>query len=143
VFGRLLVAIVMGIVAMILLMIIAGLVVGGGSSGGSFAWIVGLIGLVLFIFLWVRNASSVRQTFRRSLLTVAVECFAMPLVGLIFTAVYTGSKTTGGADTAGALLGGVAVTGTLTCVGFALGIFCLVLYLALRAEPQSRPAPQA
>lgn len=138
---RYLVAVLMGVVAALLLGVIAGLAVGGAERGGQVSLVVAILGFVVFVILWVRHSTDVRTTFRRSLLTVAVESFAMPLAGFVFSGIMAGQQSSRAAA-AGALVGGGIVTTVVSCVGIALGLFCLVLYLALRAEPQPRPATQ-
>lgn len=134
---KVLVALVMALLAAPLFGMIASFCVGGGDRGGYVGLAAGAVAYVACAVLWVRNSQSTRVVLRRALLTLAVLCFAMPIAGIILTNVVTATAAPGEGVTS--FLAGSIITVAMTCSGFVFGIFFLVAYVALRAEPQAKP----
>jgi len=137
-----------GIVGGLILAILGSLLVtvtfAAGSDGaakgvGAFfiIWIVGIAVAVM--------APSASKAWRRLLLTSSVFSFLMPLSGLIFTGAYMANNTKGGAEAAGAAIGGGLVSGALGFIGFFLGVIFLIVGLLVGRDKQivyvERPTP--
>lgn len=103
---------------------------GAGKGVGTF-FIVWLVGIGIAVM-----APSAGKAWRRLLLTSSVFSFLMPLSGLIYTGSFMANHATGGAEAAGAAIGGGLVSGLLGFVGFFLGVVFLIIGLLVGREKQ-------
>ena len=137
-----------GIVGGLILAILGSLLVtvtfAAGSDGavkgvGAFfiTWVVGVAVAVM--------APSASKAWRRLLLASSVFSFLMPLSGMIYTGAYVANNTKGGAEAAGAAIGGGLVSGALGFIGFFLGVIFLIVGLLVGRDKQivyvERPTP--
>ena len=107
----------------------------GASAFGSF-WLGGLVIAI--------TAPRAGKSWRRLFLSSAVVSFLLPLAGLVYTGTYMASNTSGGAEAAGAAIGGGLISGALGFIGFFLGVVFLILGLVVGRDPQivyMQPAP--
>lgn len=137
--GKIFAGVVMGIVAALLATTVFGLGAGGGESGGRMAMWAALGGFLLTLGLAI-TAERGRYAWGRGMLLCGLLCFAMPLAGILFSAIF-GAQSIGaagtGAEKAGAAIGTAMAGGMLTFVsgifGFFLGMIFLVgSYFSLR-----------
>ncbi len=139
--GKVIAAIIMGIMGGLIGMILAGMSVGGGETGGSIGIWAFLVGLVLMIALAL-TAKTARKAWGRTTLVSGLMGFLLPLSGLLFTTVVgtqAVQEASGDAEQIGAAIGlaigGGIVTGVLGVIGFFLGIFFVVAsYFLLREK---------
>lgn len=133
---RILVAIPMAFVAALLLNVLVWLVSGASERSATPACMIAATGFGLCAFFWLRNTRSTRQTLRLALLTIAVESFGLALAGFLFLRGQAESELA--AATRSAPVVGAQVVGLFGSVGLALGIVCLVLYVAVRTKAAGR-----
>lgn len=106
---------------------------GGGGAGkgvGAF-FVVWAVGIAIAVM-----APSAGKAWRRLLLTASVFSFLMPLSGLVYTGSFMATHAKGGAEAAGAAIGGGLLSGALGFVGFFLGIVFLIIGLLVGREKQ-------
>jgi hypothetical protein len=141
---KILAGIVGGLILAILGSLLVSVTFAAGSDGpakgvGAFfiIWVVGMAVAVM--------APSASKAWRRLLLTSSVFSFLMPLSGLIFTGAYMANNTKGGAEAAGAAIGGGLVSGALGFIGFFLGVIFLIVGLLVGRDKEivyvERPTP--
>lgn len=107
---------------------------GKGVSAFFISWIVGIVIAVL--------APSAAKAWRRLLITASVMSFLLPLSGLLYTGSFMANHTKGGAEAAGAAIGGGLVSGALGFLGFFLGIVFLIIGLLVGRDKQVVYVPQ-
>jgi len=141
---KILAGIVGGLLMAIVAMLLATTAFAAGGDGAStgigtffVAWLVG-IGIALL-------APRAGKAWRRLLLTTSVLSFLLPIAGLIYTGSYMANNTKGGAEAAGAAIGGGLVSGVLGFVGFFLGVVFLIIGLLVGRDKEvvyvERPLP--
>jgi hypothetical protein len=91
-------------------------------------WAVGIVIAV--------KAPNAGKAWRRLLLTSSVFSFLLPLAGVVFTGVFMATQTKGGAEAAGAAIGGGLASGILGFVGFFLGVVFLLVGLLVGRDKQ-------
>ena len=127
-----------GLVVAFLAMTLVGLAMAGGAStkpgggGGGAAFLLAWVASIAIAVMAPRAA----KAWRRLLLTAAVLSFMLPLAGLVFTGSFLANHTTGGAEAAGAAIGGGLVSGFLGFVGFFLGVVFLLIGLLVGRDKQ-------
>src|SRR6266542_2282946 len=120
---RVFIAVLMAIPSAIFLGVLLGLVMGGGTAGGSVTAWASLVGIPVLAVLFGRGAGRARNAFRRGLITIALESFCFPLVGLIFTVIVGGqsiAQQSSNAAVTGAAIGTGLAGIALVAVGIAL-----------------------
>jgi hypothetical protein len=106
-----------------------------------------LFGVISFLVFWVigivvaLNAKAAAKAWRRLLLSSAVLSFLLPIAAIVFTGSFIATRVPSsgeyaGAQTAGAAIGGVLVSGFMGFVGFFLGIIFLVIGLLVGRDKQ-------
>lgn len=136
-----LVAIPLGLIASVLLALLVTLIPGVASApwGGPALFLeVTAVAWIAFAAFWIVTSQSARHAARRGFMTLAVECFAMPVFGLLYGFGASLVASSAG-QSAGSVVGALAAGGILAlglgCVGFILGALFLVIWLSLRKEP--------
>jgi hypothetical protein len=139
---RVFIAVLMAIPSAILLGVLLGLVVGGGTAGGTLTLWVSLVGIPVLAFFFARHTGRARNAFRRGLITLALESFCLPLVGLVFTVIVGGksiAQQSSNAAVAGAAIGtglaGAALLAVGVALAIAIGVPCLILYFVVKPAP--------
>lgn len=125
-----------GLIVAILAMMLAGLVSAGGSKPS------GSGGVIVFLLAWGAGiaiavmAPRAAKAWRRLLLTSAVLSLLLPLAGIVFTGSFMVNHTKGGAEAAGAAIGGGLVSGVLGFVGFFMAVVFLIIGLLVGRDKQ-------
>jgi len=132
---KILAGILGGLILAILGSMVVGLTFGGSKSGPGpgvwtffIAWVVGIVVAV--------KAPNAGKAWRRLLLTASVFSFLLPLAGVVFTGVFMATQTNGGAEAAGAAIGGGLASGVLGFVGFFLGVVFLLIGILVGRDKQ-------
>ena len=117
-----------GLILAILASMVASIMFAAGKSGPG-------VGAMTFLVAWAVGiaialmAPRAGKAWRRLLISSALLSFMLPLSGLIYTGSFMATRTTGGAEAAGAAIGGGLVSGFLGFFGFFLGLVFLVIGL--------------
>lgn len=130
---KVLAGVVGGLIAAILVSVLFGMVTTPEISVMSF--FVCWIGSVF----WVRKAETVGKAWRKLMLSCSGLSFMLPLAAMIFTGQHLSKISdagAGGAEMAGAAIGGGLVSGVMGFAGFFLGVVFLIIGLLVGRDKQ-------
>lgn len=108
--GKILAALVGGLIISVLGSIIVGLSVGAGEEGGNIGRFAFFIFYIYAFIISYFSESSVRA-WKWLFISSAILCFLLPISSLLFTGVFIAEETSGTAEAAGGLIAGTFITG--------------------------------
>jgi hypothetical protein len=124
-----------GLIVSILFMILVGISIGAGEEASGPSSIAFFIAMAYSVFIAVR-AESVAHAWKRLMIHASIFSFLLPISSMIFTAQVT-TQAGGGAEVAGAVIGGGIVTMISGFLGFFLGIVFLIISFAIGKKTRS------
>jgi uncharacterized membrane-anchored protein len=128
--GKIIPALIGGLIISSLGAILISFSVGAGEEGGSIGAISFWIFYAYAFFIALRSQSSGRA-WKWMMINSSILCFLLPISSMLFTGVFLAEETSGAAEAAGGLIGGAILTSVTGVLGFFLGVVFLIIGLVV------------